>query len=317
MKSLLRMLAILAATSAALAKLSTIPLYELKDRYLELNYSSVRRIERTKGKDPFSFAVIGDPRTSQTVFGKIIEQINRDKDLKFVILLGDITQKSRFEEYMLFLKKLSKLQKPVLVIPGNHDIHGAGRVWFYRLFGPFYFSLKTEKAYFILMDTSEKRHLFPFEVRWLEAKLKESQKYTYRFVFMHIPPYDPREGKRKIGHSLKNPQDAETLLSLFSKYKVTAIFCSHIHTFISGNWDSIPFYITGGAGCDKRGPNPHYLKVRLSNGQVKVSVVHVPMKRWELTLDRVITEFAIPAYIFAVHNLWYIVIAAIGVNLVL
>lgn len=69
-----------------------------------------------------------------------------------------------------------------------------GRANYYRMFGRYYYSFLISSAYFIILDDVNEKGLDPWQMDWLEDELKKGFDYKYRFVFMHVPLYDPRKG---------------------------------------------------------------------------------------------------------------------------
>ncbi len=288
LKGILIVLVLLLGLAKLFIFVSLEPLLALRD----LNYLSAAKIERILHKGNFGFAVVADPRTSQIAFKRVIERINADSGISFVVVGGDITSDSTRLEYALFLRLLRELNKPVVVIPGNHDIRGCGRALFYRIFGPFYLKIEAGDRLFVFLDDSEKKHPFPFELGWLRNVLSSSNA-SLKFVFMHIPIYDPRFGNR-MGHSIRDPEYASLLYKLFENYKVSGVFCSHIHSFYEGRWGDLRFFITGGGGPEKSLGNPHFLKVEVSGDSYNVVKINVPMENWERSLDEFISEVLVP-----------------------
>ena len=70
--------------------------------------------------------------------------------------------------------------------------------------------------------------------KWLVNELETSQAFSHRFVIMHVPLYDPREGDYKKGHSLEDIKLSIKRNDLFDRYAVDMLFCSHIHTHFRG-----------------------------------------------------------------------------------
>ena len=104
---------------------------------------------------------------------------------------------------------------------------------------------------------------------WLTQELQKSQKYTNKFVFMHIPLYDPSKGKYKKGHSLENIEQVKMLNKLFDMYNVTMLFCSHIHSFYREFWQKMPYIISGGASAPlKQRGFFHYIKVSINGSKI-------------------------------------------------
>ena len=109
---------------------------------------------------------------------------------------------------------------------------------------------------------------------WLEQEFSKSQSYKTRLVFLHVPLFDPRGGEN---HHCLPEATGRRLAALFRQYGVTHIFAGHIHSYFSGNWDGVPYTITGGAGAPLYGTDPkhffyHYLKITLRGDQVEVQV---------------------------------------------
>jgi len=74
-------------------------------------------------------------------------------------------------------------------------------------------------------------------------------------MYMHVPPVDPRPGEsRQIGNG------RDELADILRKHDVTAIFASHIHSYLEGNVAGIPLYISGrgGASLERPGAAPHH-----------------------------------------------------------
>jgi hypothetical protein len=73
------------------------------------------------------------------------------------------------------------------------------------------------------------------------------------------------------------------LAALFRRYHVTHVFAGHIHSYFSGNWDGVPYTITGGAGAPLYGTDSqhyfyHYLMVTLTAGKVTIKVQRLAEK---------------------------------------
>jgi len=274
------------------------------------NYHQLQKIDKTKKE--FSFAVFGDNKNSIKTFENLIKKINQE-DIIFAIDVGDLVQDGRKEKFRFFINQIKQLNKPLLTAIGNHELRKNGRANYYELFGRFYYSFHIGNAYFIVLDDANQKKLNPWQMHWLKNELKKSQDYKYRFVFMHVPLYDPRKGQSKIGHSLRDLLFAKKLNEIFDKYSVTMLFCSHIHGYYKGIWSRTPYIITGGAGAKLAGSNPqhyfyHYIKVIVSSNGIKYKVVKLKNPDFEL-IDRWFHDVWIYIYaFFATHILDLIII---------
>jgi len=228
----------------------------------------------------FSFVVMGDNRDGDHVLKKIIQDIDGDKDVKFALNNGDLVPDGYKKEFKNYLKLIKTSSKPILSIIGNHEIpwyDGEGN--YENIFGKTYFSFVYKNSYFIILDDSDERGIFDMQYKWLKKELKKSQNYQNRFVFMHVPLYDPRKGKYQKGHSIKKTKNAKKLNKLFDKYDVSMLFCSHIHLYFRGKWHKTPYIITGGAGAPlKKNGFYHYIKVVVNGTKVEYKVVKIDAK---------------------------------------
>jgi hypothetical protein len=278
------------------------------------NYHQLKRInEKT---DDYSFAVFGDNKNSITTFNELVKKLNKD-DVIFAIDVGDLVQDGENEKFRFFINQIRNLKRPLLTVIGNHDIREDGRANYYRMFGRYYYSFPISSAYFIILDDANERGLDPWQMDWLEDELKKGQDYKYRFVFMHVPLYDPRKGEHKKGHSLEDLSFAKRLNELFDTYHVTMLFTSHIHAYYRGYWSKTPYIITGGAGAELGGNDPihyfyHYILVNVSNAGVSYEIKKLKSPDFEL-IDRWIHDAWIYIYAFvAIHFLDVIIILGVG-----
>jgi 3',5'-cyclic AMP phosphodiesterase CpdA len=244
-------------------------------------------IQNIKVSDPgdYAFAVFGDNKNSHTIFPKLLQELGRDQEVRFAMDLGDIVPGGEMEKYRYFFTQVRKnLNIPLLTAIGNHDLEEKGRGLYYDLLGPFYYSFKIGRDYFIVIDDADEGRLDPWQRLWLESELQKAAQYSHRFVFMHVPLFDPRGFPY---HHRLGAGPAQALLDLFKKYKVSHIFASHIHSYYTGKWEGLPFTITGGGGATLVGKDPehdffHYLKVRVTGEHVDIAAVPVatPDQKW-------------------------------------
>jgi len=283
------------------------------------NYKQIKKIDETHNS--YSFAVFGDNRNSITTFNNLIHKLNKDSII-FAIDVGDLVEDGEKEKFRFFINQIKKVNKPFLTVIGNHELRENGRANYYQMFGRFYYSFTVGKSYFIILDDANEKRLDLWQLDWLKKELKKSQSYKYRFVFMHVPLYDPRKGGDKKGHSLKDVTFARYLNKLFDKYHVSMLFCSHIHGYYKGYWQNTPFIITGGAGAKLAGTDPshyfyHYIKVNISEQGVQYEVVRLNTPDFEL-IDRLLHDTGMFIYAFiAIHFDIIIIIGCIYILILL
>ncbi len=236
------------------------------------NEISLERLGERNQSSVFSFAVMGDNRDGEEVFKKIIEKIDKSA-MAFALNNGDITSNGAKEEFVRYIDLLKNAKTPIISIIGNHEIpfFFGDKTNFERFIGKTDFSFSYANSYFIIVDDANKKRVKKKRMKWLEKELEKARKYTHRFVFLHVPLFDPREGKLAKGHSLKDTKNAYALLQLFRKYGVTMVFSSHIHAYFRGDWDGVPFIVTGGAGAPHSRDRGffHFIRVDVENDKVR------------------------------------------------
>jgi hypothetical protein len=235
-----------------------------------------KELARISVADPhdFSFAVMGDNKGDRSVFEPLLRDIDHDREIQFALDDGDLVDGGTVGHYRRFLSQVQEnLTIPFLAAIGNHDLNNNGSNKNYQeIFGPTYYSFQVGKSDFIVLDAITEAGFDKAERQWLEKELQKGQASKARFVFLHVPVFDPRGGTY---HKSLPDKDQKDLLDLFRRYKVTHLFASHLHGYFSGVWASVPYTITGGAGGSLQGNDPehffyHYVKVHVRDGKADV-----------------------------------------------
>jgi 3',5'-cyclic AMP phosphodiesterase CpdA len=247
---------------------------------LSITDRNTRELSRIKIVDPedFTFAVFGDNKGNSSFFEPLLREIDHDKEIAFAIDVGDLVNNGKGGHYRRFLNQVQdNLAIPFITAIGNHDLsHGSSAIY-RKIFGPTYYAFQVGEASFIVLDATTESGFDKTERQWLEEELQKTQTLKVRFVFMHVPPFDPRG--RGFNKCLPE-KDGKDLKELFRRYKVTHLFASHIHGYFSGMWEGVPYTITGGAGGRLQGSDPehffhHYVMVHVHNAKTDTIVRRV------------------------------------------
>jgi hypothetical protein len=236
-----------------------------------------QELSRITVADPndYSFAVMGDNKGNRSVFEPLLRDIGQDKEIAFAIDDGDLVDGGTIGHYRRFLNQVQEnLAIPFLTAIGNHDLNHGSNKNYQDIFGPTYYSFRVGQGYFIVLDAVTEAGFDKTERGWLEKELQKSQAAKARFVFMHVPVFDPRGGTY---HKSLPDKDQKDLLDLFRRYKVTHLFASHLHGCFTGVQAGVACTLTGGAGGYLQGKDPehffyHYVKVHVHDGKADVMV---------------------------------------------
>jgi serine/threonine-protein phosphatase CPPED1 len=277
----------------------------IKDFYTAPSVSgwNEKEISRVKVPHPedFTFAVLGDNKGNRSYFEPLLRDMDQNSEIAFAIDVGDLVDGGQEARYRRFFNQLHEnLKIPFLSAIGNHDLYRSSGTY-RKIFGPTYDAFQVGHAYFLVLEATTESGFDKAERQWLEEELQKSQATEARFVFMHVPPFDPRGS----GFNKCLPEkDGKDLLGLFNRYNVTHLFASHIHGYFTGVWEGISYTITGGGGAALQGSDPqhffhHYVRVHVNNGNVATTVRRIDpenvMKRFFYLMEDFVLEWGLLA----------------------
>jgi len=224
------------------------------------------------GEDILNFYVFGDSQGYQGGIEQIATIANQYRP-DFVFHCGDLTPFGQEEQYAAVAGALNAFEIPVYTTPGNHDIRLGGGPRYVEYFGPAKYSYDFGPAHFTVFNTSA-NCISQDEFDWLRSDLSASES-DWKFVFTHIPPFDPRPGHE---HALANETIVSQLMTLFNDFNVNTVFTGHIHMFNVSFNDGVRYVITGGAGASlyaspANGGLYHFVNVTLANSDLIIEAV--------------------------------------------
>jgi len=223
----------------------------------------------------FSFVVFGDNHQNDELLNLIIDRVNADPKVAFVVNLGDFVLHGKKEEYLAFKQKIKRVKKPLYNVQGNHDGVAGGWRNFEKLIGPAYYAFNHEDCRFIVLNNSFRESFDTAQFNWLKKQL--SAAYGKKiFVFMHKPVFDPSEIYKDYVMSGRAVTDE--LTSLFRKYKVRYVFAGHIHGYAKSERDGVVYVVSGGGGGPLHLPRElggfyHYVKITVNGDSIADQVI--------------------------------------------
>ncbi|MFA5098243.1 MAG: metallophosphoesterase [Candidatus Margulisiibacteriota bacterium] len=225
----------------------------------------------------FSFAVIGDVQGSNDTFRKAIGLMNRDPSLLFAVNTGDLTPYGTEWEYNKYINVMSASKVRFYNLAGNHDDKRGGLERFRKHFGSPYYSWEVEGVRFVSLYNASRKGLGGQQYNWLKKELKANRNKP-KIVFMHKPLFDI-SGSFPDEVMLPASQ-AQELISLFENNRVSAVFCGHVHGYVSEKRSGITYIISGGGGGRLHLPHfaggfHHYVKATWKNGRLITEVVKI------------------------------------------
>ncbi len=206
----------------------------------------------------------------------IAGEINRHH-FDLVVHTGDVTNEGLREEYERAEWELKKIKKPLVVVPGNHDVRNVGYELFEEFIGPLNGVYEFRNGVLIWVDSTIPdlsdgrigRHKF----RWLKRKLEEYSEKPIKIVAAHhhLVPL-PNTGRER--NVLFNAGD---VLDLLLRHDVTLYLCGHKHVPNVYRVENLVVDNAGCASCRKtrRGDVNSYNIVEVEGDRVRVTVRRV------------------------------------------
>ncbi|MDK2869770.1 MAG: hypothetical protein PWP39_1005 [Pyrococcus sp.] len=209
-------------------------------------------------------------------FDLIVNEINiRPFDL--VIHTGDVTNNGLREEYEQASYLLKKIEKPLIVAPGNHDARNVGYELFEKYIGPLVGVYEFKDGVIIWVDSTipdlSDGRIGGYKFRWLKEKLEEYSNKKIKIVAAHhhLVPLPDTGRERNV---LYNAGD---VLDLLLSHDVTLYMCGHKHV---PNVYKVEDLVVVNAGCTscrktRKGDVNSYNIVKISEKGVKVVIRRV------------------------------------------
>ncbi|MDA3861446.1 MAG: PQQ-binding-like beta-propeller repeat protein [Melioribacteraceae bacterium] len=142
---------------------------------------------------------------------KIVTQINSFDNISFILASGDITEKSRNNEFDRAREILDELEKPLLIIPGNHDTKwsNSGGSKFIEIWDDDKFIYKKDSTVYIGMNSAIPLrggggHFRPEDISWLSDELSRIDSSKEIVFVSHHPLNEDIDNWFKVSNLLRN-----------------------------------------------------------------------------------------------------------------
>ncbi len=214
------------------------------------------------GSSEIIFAIIADVHYHYTSIGEIIDHINSDPEIEFILTVGDITDQGLQKEFDLYYNIMEGLNKPYITIIGNHDYRSNGEEVYKKMYGPTNFNFTYKNTHFVGFDDVfwENESSNP-NFNWLDKITSNYETDKYQIIIAHLPPF----------YDQYTPETEDIYTNILSKNNVSLSLHGHSHGFYYGNYykDSVTFLVTPWP------KDPVYNKVRIKNNRIKVEKIEL------------------------------------------
>jgi 3',5'-cyclic-AMP phosphodiesterase len=209
--------------------------------------------------EPHRFAAMADIQTALPEVHEVFAAINAVPGIRYVVGMGDITQRSLVDEYELFERQLLVLHVPFYTTLGNHELW-SDPSRFHERYGRASFQFEFKGVTFTFADSGN-AGIDPIVEDWLDGWLFDSARDRTHIFLTHFPPIDPVAARYG---GFRSNDDARRLLARLARSDVDLTLYGHIHTYIEFENAGIPAYVSGGGGADPMrwdGIDRHFLVI--------------------------------------------------------
>ena len=245
-----------------------------------------RRPAAGNGAQKFRFIIVGDRtgggENEWPLFDRAMDEINLLRP-DFAITVGDAIQGYTQDpdeiasEWQDFHKHAGKLEAPLFLLPGNHDISSRDMLrWWQDHIGRTYYSFDYKACHFLVLNTEEywfenDSSIGPDQVRFVLDDLDRNKTARHTFVFMHKPVWhDPNNAEwRQIEAALGD--------------RPHTVFAGHTHRLtFEKRGDGKYFIVATTRGIDlsdsedmlpQMGSFPHFTEVTVDGSAVRVAII--------------------------------------------
>lgn len=197
-----------------------------KDAAVTADFDLVKTPASGADKEFYSFANVADPHVNKELPDQIEEINSTTRELGFVQVSGDLTNRATDEEFQYYLDATKRSKLPVWPAVGNHEYFYGGatdyasRIDNYRRYvGPEWYSFDYGNRHYIVLENNGQA---PFEeqLEWAKADLAANVKDKKLVVIAHKPmnvPFGADEVYDAYG-------------KLLEQYKAQLILVGHEHS---------------------------------------------------------------------------------------
>jgi len=234
-----------------------------RDNFVFLAGNNWRSLEL--GAD-YSFIVVTDIhiKNGETYGFEGLKEVIGDSanNIKFLVVLGDITQNGSKSDLELFIDiVVNKFGLPCYPVIGNHDLYSGGwQVW-RELIGSTNYRVDGRSVTLLIMDSAN-LFLGEDQMDWLEREVSSAS--THLFVFTHANLFTTH---------IEDPQQAtgtneRARVASILRDKCAAMFMGHVHEWYTNDIGNVK-YITVDAFHAVDRTDRSYCLVRVNGNNVQ------------------------------------------------
>jgi|GEM_PF-1318978 len=295
-------------------------------------------VAQNQTPEQLRFIHIGDPQMGYELDSKA-DNIKRMQTITaavktetpdFVIIPGDFVESRLIEEWWAYEKSVADIERPLVLVPGNHDVVNLRDLKKYRKrigndYGTYQFDWLTVIALNSEVMRKSRISASEFESQWqwfesaIQAYIDDPKANKALIITTHRPPFSAEADEPESAVNWP-PQTRQRLLALAKKAGVKAIITGHSHTtreIVAADFN-LTIYTVGGTArvFDDRGSGYRLFEVSANSlkqqyvqtGEPpKVSVGFMGFNQWTPRLFNFSIRHWFLTIVFFAVALWLLV----------
>jgi len=236
---------------------------DFEDNEQNLTQKNISKLLSSEAPDTLVIALTGDSHRFYDEAERMVNKINTEYNIDFLIHTGDFTDYGIPKQYQWSNMIFSKLNAPYFVAIGNHDLVSNGVVGYKEMFGDLNFSFIYHSIKFIFINTNSREFEFNGQVPdidWLQNEIYPNPEFEKAVLVFHAPPFDS---------DFDSDLEDDFMTLLHSSNNVLFATHGHLHSFnfYEPYSDGIPFINTASAEKNE------FVLVKIYNNEFTFNVV--------------------------------------------
>jgi 3',5'-cyclic AMP phosphodiesterase CpdA len=236
---------------------------DFEDHETNLTQKNIIALSLNNASDTLTIALTGDTHRFYDEAERMVNKLNTDFDIDFLIHTGDFTDYGIPKQYHWSNSIFSELNAPYFVVAGNHDLVSNGEEGYKEMFGNLNFSFIHHAIKFIFINTNSREYEFNGQIPdldWLRNEINPGDDFGKAVLVFHTPPFDA---------DFDSDLEDEFMNILHNSDNVLFATHGHLHSFNYSEpySDGIPFVNT--ASVEKN----EFVRVKIYNNEFTVDVI--------------------------------------------
>jgi len=166
------------------------------------NIRKLEKLNNLESLDSYSIGLTADSQRYPERLRDALKELKSDQKVKFIVILGDLTELGLSMEFNWICKIIKEIDKPIFTVIGNHDGLSFGKQLWSKIFGLYDYSFNFQDSKFIFYNDNkyEFQGLKLPDIDFIEREstIKDNENREHTIAFSHILPWSQKENSDEV-----------------------------------------------------------------------------------------------------------------------